>query len=392
MDFRHNAARRRRVMLDDRLEVELSAPLPTCNQPFRRYQTPQVLADQPTLLDVLPKRAWLVGLIVLVLLGCGGLLVLAEHGSGELAESPSVSGNVDWLRPLLSNRHWWSPSIAGSLGQLFVMGLGVLSTILCFQIYHLRRHRGDDYHGAYRIWLWLLPGLGCLAVTNVPVVQEGTAWLGQYLMSNLAAVGLAPSAILAVAIVLLFLVTLRLFYEMRESKSAVAFLLVAALLTGGYLILRHATAVGWDLATEPQAISLSGVPSAATSVWLLIMVAQTSALLGYLGYLHRDVLGLIAHNPVPQTDEAGVAETSPDQTPEDEVNGDHRPVVQPAPAITAGQRVADADPPRDEQPRGPLSERVKRQAAGWEDDAPEHLEDAARESRLRGRRKRRRAA
>ncbi len=274
MDFRHNAARRRRVMRDERLEVERPVLTESIPQPFRRYQTATVLACQPAILDLVPKASWLNRLCVASALAIAvGLLLLPLP----------VTGADSFWTALFSRPEWWSIEHPGSLGQMFLMMLSVFNVGLCYQIYHLRRHRGDDYHGAYQIWRWATLPAVVLAVmgTTVPAAILGF-FLGALIPAQFTALG--TGLVLGVGGVFLTALLARLYFEIRESRWATVFLgatTITAMISLTLIWNRIA-----DVWTLPSNSFLSP-----TSWWLMSVASAYGMLLSYFGYVYRDVVG-----------------------------------------------------------------------------------------------------
>lgn len=277
MDFRHNAARRRRVMRDERLDVDQPLPTETTAQPFKRYQTVAVLSSQPSILDVLPKAAWLNGLCIAGAIGIAiGFLFfplnLESHGSV-------------WAT-MLSRVEWWSIEQPGSLGQLFLSVVSWINVGLCYQIYQLRRHRNDDYHGAYQVWKWsliptlLLAGMG----TSVPAAMLGYFVAAVFPQSlTVAGTGIVLGSVGVVMVGLL----VRLYAEVRESRATIVFLAAAGLSLSICLSLSWNRLAGvWSLPTNPLL--------SPTSWWLISVMMIYGMLLNYFGFVYRDVVGEVS--------------------------------------------------------------------------------------------------
>jgi hypothetical protein len=274
MDFRHNAARRRRVMRDERPDVEHAVALDADPQPFRRYQTAMVLANQPSLVDLVPKSPWLIGLWgVLSSTAVVGLLCLPLVVT---ADSVGVAS-------ALGKRQWWSIEEPGSLGQLVLLFLSISNVALCYQIYHLRRHRNDDYHGAYQIWKWaVIPAtLIAIAGTSVPAAMLGFL-AAAALPESMSLLGTGLT--LGVSGVIISGLLTRLYFEVRDSRVATGFLAATGVMLLMCLVL------SWNRQT--QFWTLPDVDILKSSGWWLLSVTMTNGmLLSYFGFVYRDVLG-----------------------------------------------------------------------------------------------------
>jgi len=277
MDFRHNAARRRRVMRDERLDVEQITRTEAVAQPFRRYQAEAVFSQQPSTMDLVPKTPWSTGICVTCLLAVSVFLLVLPNWQ--------PAGDSLWAEAL-RRTEWWSIDQAGSLGQTLLLGLGAAHCLLCYQIYHLRRHRSDDYHGAYQVWWWALgPAMG-LAIANMMVPAQLLGFLWQALVPQL---GLTLWSVLTISAAGAMIVglTVRLYYELRESWGSVLGLVCTALAFTGYVVLAcNAQFEVWTPAAWGAWLQPAGW-------WLMANGFLASTLLVYLNYVHRDVLGSI---------------------------------------------------------------------------------------------------
>lgn len=273
MDFRHNAARRRRVMRDERPEVDQPVALEPVPATFRRYQSATVLAAQPTLLAVLPKTPWLISIWLLS-------TVLVSLAFFCLPLNTSVDSG--WAA-IFSRSEWWLMEQPGSLGQMFLLNLSIINVVLCYQIYHLRRHRSDDYHGAYQVWKWTLVPLAIIAFAGASVPA-------QILSSVLEIAVPAESAnlrfglILGVVGVVSAGMLARLYFEVRESRWAAAFLVT----TGIFLMMFLGLA--WN--DHAKLWQLPSIGAFRTSCWWLMSVTMAHGLLlTYFGFVYDDVVG-----------------------------------------------------------------------------------------------------
>ncbi len=168
------------------------------------------LESQPRLTDLIPKKY-----STLALLFLSGLAVVA-----------GLEGLYAWMPRLASMTH--DGRIAafdldgeGSLAMWFSSATLALASMVSLIIYYVRRHRQDDYHARYRIWLWAA-GVWFLmsidegaslhegfkemmtAVTGHRVLGDGSIWwIGAYLL-------------------VLGVVGIRIFLDMRQCRAAMA--------------------------------------------------------------------------------------------------------------------------------------------------------------------------
>jgi hypothetical protein len=183
----------------------------------KNYGDAQFMDEQPRLTDLVPIH-WAKHLALFVL----GLSVIA---------------GLEWL-------YAWMPRVAeattdgrvaafdldgeGSLAVWFssmLLAFGGLTSIL---VYYVRRHRTDDYHGRYRIWLWAAFCCFLTSLDETASLHEGF----KELMSQAAGTRLfGDGSIWWVAPYFFLLggVGVRLLLDVRESWLSTGMLLVAAL-------------------------------------------------------------------------------------------------------------------------------------------------------------------
>lgn len=295
MDFRRSAARRRRVMREDVLDSGSQAsPNPSRSAEFQRYNSSEVLKQQPSLLDWLPRRSWTnrlfsLGWLLLAALMLAGHYhrLLPRSESAQAGQGDTLTGSQDLL---------WSLNQASSLTQLFWTASGLLAVFLAYQLFLLRRHREDDYTGTYRVWLWALPVVALVAGTGVPSLR---------LMFQMAMATLVPSSHLVVTqgslMILLAAIssalTLRLLWEVAESRWALTLLVLAGTTGTATWILLAAITLQWNVG--PMGQLPADLPLAGGFV---ATVALSVGLISYFGYVCRDISGQISHSaPAPTT-------------------------------------------------------------------------------------------
>ncbi len=275
MDFRQNAARRRRVMRDERPEVVATVVAVPTQQPLRRYCTEEVLASQPTLLQFLPTKPWLVAVVLSLTLAAAGLILLAPVISDQLPDS-GRSLSVSPLELLDAGR-------SGSLAQVGLQTIAILNWVLAYQIFHLRRHREDDYHGVYQVWWWCLWPLGIVSLLSSGVVAEVLvavlrAWYpAEWLVTT-------TWGVLVTGVVIAGLLVPRLFAELRECLTARVFLVLTTLAAVGFAMVRVAT--NFD--------ALAGSAALLTTTmewWVLLNVFSFACLQSALSFVATDVMG-----------------------------------------------------------------------------------------------------
>jgi hypothetical protein len=195
MDFRRNGLRderRRRVLIDESLNggegnsaSNASAPADTGNAvrtPSRSYSDAAIASSQTPVSAFLPKRpyitwaVWFAGLALI-----GGIVLL--HRFVFLGTSGAFRTDLQAL----------DMTAQGGLASWFTAVMLAASAFASLLVFHIRRHRMDDYSGRYRWWLWLVPLLiatsicastglhnvlsGILtAVTGAELAARGKGW------------------------------------------------------------------------------------------------------------------------------------------------------------------------------------------------------------------------
>jgi hypothetical protein len=149
----HRDDRRRRLLTEDHSASAGTAAAPaasstsrTCAAPVHkteRYGDAEFLNEQRCLLDFVPQR-----LLVLVLLFFTGASVIAGLEAIYIW-IPSLAAKTALPR-LAALELGGKGSLATWFSSLMLLTAAVLATL----VYTVRRHRIDDYHGRYRIWLW----------------------------------------------------------------------------------------------------------------------------------------------------------------------------------------------------------------------------------------------
>ena len=277
MQLRHE--RRRRWFSDDMADVSSGKPIPLAGsatgqtgRPANSYTEAAQLARDRAVCTLLPTRLLTIGLAV------GGCLMLVGaclslHVGFPAMASLLPADDVAFLRL----------DAPGSVGHWLASTLLAVAGVLAAFIYSLRRHRIDDYHGRYRVWIWIFAaclaaslaettGLGRLARAVCRLATEWLSVRSEALWS--ATFGLVVAAI-----------GLRLFLEIRKSRWAVAALAASAL---GFLVAAAVNA-GW-----PARWTGAGKPLFARGSWLVGYVFVLATFLLYSRYVQLDVAGAIA--------------------------------------------------------------------------------------------------
>lgn len=215
MSFRRNDARRRRLAIDPVVPVGVDHCVDSesaegdqpSKSPSRHYAFGANRRCQAKTTDLIPKRICAYLLVVLGLLAALWLITFLAGQSRQWSAYLGDSGTR-----LLSIRG------QGSLASWFSSFLLIITGMASLQIYALRKHRCDDYRGAYRLWGWMAV---ILILASINCVSDLTGVLGN-LTSRMFASEYANRAWipLALKLVALTVLTVRGIYEVRASLGS----------------------------------------------------------------------------------------------------------------------------------------------------------------------------
>jgi hypothetical protein len=270
--------RRRRVLNDEARTasgLSVTAYRDAADADAPRYGEQASVEHHPQVTDYVPRRKRAV--VMTLLLGAStaaAAQALVRFADSVAAAVPGVAA------PDLSH-------VAGGV----IAWASAVSLLLCAMlaklIYSLRRHRVDDYAGRYRVWRWISWG-AVLASMNSVIQVHGTiarlavAATGMSFTETGAEWWLAPLALIGGWIFV------RLLFEVRESRSSLAVIVMAA----ACYVAAAAGALGWS----PAVLAAWGNPL----TFALPLVGHTIALAGLMvfgRYVVLDVQGLITHAP-----------------------------------------------------------------------------------------------
>jgi len=174
--FRRSGQRdpRRRRLLTDDLSIpvrdDLARETPVAAPHKNPVETPQkygdsVLMDEPIrLIDLVPRRLTVFGLLLLVgLAAVAGLELLYYWASIPGVAGATTDGRIAAL----------DLDGEGSLAVWFSSAMLSLSAAAAVIVYTVRRHRTDDYHGNYRIWLWAAMCWLLMSIDETSSLHEG---------------------------------------------------------------------------------------------------------------------------------------------------------------------------------------------------------------------------
>ena len=258
----HRDDRRRRLLAEDLtansgLPAQGTAGTWPRNDPppahkSENYGEAEFLQTQLRLTDLIPRR--LISYFLLLMVG--------------LAAIAGLIALYFWIPDLLHDRHF-RPAMAdlgncGSLGNWLASLLLITASLLAVVIYGVRRHKVDDYHGYYHVWLWaaacwfvmatdvaasLHQGLQqvMISLTGTRIAGDGSIW---WVVPALLFVGAIGSRILidmwssrlsSAALILAttaYLTALAAFFHGTSLQSEISQLLVVqGAVLGGHLLL-----------------------------------------------------------------------------------------------------------------------------------------------------------
>ncbi len=315
--------RRRRLMSEEYVStfveeddstIAQNTALETTESARRAYAFGADRRSQLKTTDLFPKRMWLIAFFGLVLLGLiAGLNVLNIYAPA-------------W-RPYIGQASVRAISLTGPgtlVSWMLSMMLG-LTGLASLQIFALRKHRCDDYGGTYRIWLIIPPIFFVASISAIVDFEAIIAHLAS--LAQLTSVANESLIPMTIKLSLLALVMLRMLYEIRNSRSAFAMLVVAWL----------AVAISTVLNTQ-WAQQRIGSQELALAYPNAVLVATISLLLSHLLYVRFVYLhahGVIAvkqrgKTEVQQSDRPTVAKKSRSVSTADENHKAETQASQPA--------------------------------------------------------------
>jgi hypothetical protein len=266
--------RRRRVMTD-----EATAPAPSsvrtggaARNASRRYPVEAHRDHQPRLIDLIPHS-----LTKLFLLFFVGALAIAGI---EAVYATRVLEFREGHLPAFDLR------AEGSLNNWFTSLALDVSCVVALVIYSLRRHRLDDYHGRYRVWLWAAAAWLWLSIDEAASLHQSV----QALLREFARQSTREAELTTIGAYVLLIggVALRLAFEMRQCRSSiVAFVLAGITYTAA--VIAH---FGWlPAAWNEFAVLIEEGCEMSGSLLLLLSMCL------YARFVVLDAKGLITVQP-----------------------------------------------------------------------------------------------
>lgn len=181
----------------------------------RSYGDDVLIDSQPRVTDLLPHRY---GVLALAFFAGLTLIVGLEAAYLWLPDLADMTGGGHFAALDLEDE--------GALANWFSSTTLALAAVVAAIIFSVRRHRRDDYHGRYRVWLWASALWGLMSVDEAASLHEGFTHIARHFSGEH---GLGDGSVYWVAgYGLLFAaVGTRLFLEMRSCRLSSAALLSA---------------------------------------------------------------------------------------------------------------------------------------------------------------------
>lgn len=317
----------------------------------KRYSEAARMDRQARITDLIPQR-----FVSLLLVFLAGAVVIA-----------ALEALYAWMPDLAA--HTSDGRIAafdldgeGSLAACFSSATLALAGFVSLIVYSIRKHKTDDYHGRYRVWLWGAVCWFVMAIDESGSLHEGfkeamTRFTGQRVYGDgsvwwVAAYGL-----------LLGGVSLRLLMDMRASLAAAAALIATGLCWAGAVVTQLEFLLPQSGA---RGVMLEEGLEMAGNLFLVLSIAL------YARHVIRDAQGLI---PAPARAAAGDQKAPQRKKPE--------PPAAPAPPT---KRSDLASPPRVTLTPTSTSATSTRSTAYEDDDYDDDYEDrGSRRDRVRHR-------
>lgn len=266
---RRRAASCADAMASDSGEVATDQPVAAVSQ---RYTQAALMENQPRITDFIPQRPWvLLVLLVVNLAVIGGLIwlySLMPHWAAHTTDGRIAAFDLD---------------SEGSLGAWYSSTVLALAATYAMLVYHLRRHRIDDYRGRYRTWFLAALCFAMMSIDESASLHEGFKEMMTLLTGHRLYGDGSVWWIMAYGAVLGW-IGIRLLLDLRECWSSLLTMLAAGLSYGA------AVAVQLELVLESKGA-------------VGVMVEEGLEMLGnvllWLGctlharYIVRDIQGLI---------------------------------------------------------------------------------------------------
>jgi hypothetical protein len=183
--------------------------------PARSYGDDVLIDRQPRVTDLLPHRY---SVLALVFFAGLTLIVGLEAAYLWLPDLSEITGGGQLAALDLENE--------GALANWFSSTTLGLAAVVAAIIFSVRRHRQDDYHGRYRVWLWASALWTLMSIDEAASLHEGLTQVARHFSGDR---GFGDGSIYWVAAygLLFAAVGTRLFLEMRCCRLSSAALVSA---------------------------------------------------------------------------------------------------------------------------------------------------------------------
>jgi hypothetical protein len=330
MLFANRDERRRRLLTEDSSSATVAPPdegAPAAKgEKTVRYADGALHANRLRITDLVPQQPWLLAVLFL-----GGVLVVA-----------GLEGLYHWM-PALSAQttdgriEAFDLDGEGSLAVWFSSMTLVAASAVALLVYSVRRHKADDYHGRYRIWVWAALCWLVMSIDECGSLHEGF----KEMMAHLTGTRIAGDGSLWWAgayLLVLGGVGVQLLLDMKECRSSTA----AFLATGVAYAVAVAAQLGWLMPeTGARGVMLEEGAEMIGNLFLLLSMAI------HLRYVCLDAEGKVVARPKKERKakaaKAAKTETAATdaETEKKSAAAKRRTEVAPAPApVVATQKAA----------------------------------------------------
>jgi hypothetical protein len=188
---------------------------PAAKHKSEHYGDAEFLDEQLRLTDLVPRR-----LLTMILLPASGLIAIASLLTLYVA-APKIFKQVDPtpLAAVLGG--------PGSLGNWLSALMLLTASFFAVVNFTIRRHKVDDYHGRYRIWLWAAACWFLMATDSAASLHQGFQAV-LVSLTHMKLVGDGSIWWIAPGMLLLGVVGARLVVDMWPCRSASATAILAA--------------------------------------------------------------------------------------------------------------------------------------------------------------------
>ena len=247
------------------------------------YGDAEFMDEMPRVIDLVPRRLPVFGLLLLagltVVIGLETLYACMPELAAGTTDGRIAAFDLDG---------------EGSLAVWFSSVTLIIAAIGAVLVFTVRRHRTDDYHGHYRVWLWAAMCCLLMSIDETAGLHEGFAGMmtqatGTPLLGDGAIWWLIPYGFLLGA------VGSRLLVDVRRSRLSVAAMSTAA---AGYLI-AALIRLGWVMGqTGSKGIMVEEGAEMVGNLFLLLAIGL------FARHVILDAEGLLPRREPNEEDEA----------------------------------------------------------------------------------------